>query len=56
MRRRKSFDVSTMTVLRMIRDKTLRARQARPGAPWVIARAISMPPTCGPPLVVGVVR
>ena len=31
--------LSTMTVLRMIRDKTLPARQACPGAPWVIARA-----------------
>ena len=31
--------VSKMTVLRMIRDKTLPARQACPGAPWVIARA-----------------
>ena len=31
--------VSTMTVLRMIRDKTLPARQTCPGAPWVIARA-----------------
>ena len=31
--------VSTMTALRMIRDKTLPARQACPGAPWVIARA-----------------
>jgi hypothetical protein len=28
-----------MTVIRMIRNKMLPARQACPGAPWVIARA-----------------
>ena len=31
--------LSINRVLRMIRDKTLPARQACPGAPWVIARA-----------------
>ena len=34
-----ALGVSTMTVLRLIREKALPARQACPGAPWVIVRA-----------------